>query len=251
MLKSIVRFLLKFCLYSMLVIVALFLTAYLIFDQPLPDGIKGEKAEQLAQKMLRRTNQKAWDNTHYVEWSFMGMHHFLWDKKRHLVRVEWSDYKVLLNPNKMEGVVYCNGQKIEEDKYALLQTAYSNFTNDAFWLNAFTQIYNGDTEISYVELEDDQEGLLVTYLSGGVTPGDSYLWILDDSGLPVAWKMWVGILPIGGIRVSWEDWTSTYNGAMYAESHKAGPFNVSISNFKSYPNWKKGGLDTDPFSEIR
>ena len=44
----------------------------------------------------------------------------------------------------------------------------------------------------------DQRLFLPMPVLGGVTPGDTYLWILDDSGRPVAWRVWVKILHIPG-----------------------------------------------------
>jgi hypothetical protein len=230
--------------------VGIFLILFLMYDEPIPEGEKGSSAERLAQKMLTRIDLKGWEETNYVEWTFMGMHHFMWDRQRHLVEVKWSNYRVLLNPNTLKGTVYYKQSLVEEGQDELLQTAYGYFTNDAFWLNAFTQIQQKDTELKYVALENDQDGLLVTYFSGGVTPGDSYLWILDQTGLPVAWKMWVSVLPIGGLKVRWEDWDTLETGAMYAKSHKSGPFNVSITNFRSYQSWKNGGFSKDPFTPI-
>ncbi|MEZ4952350.1 MAG: hypothetical protein R2825_02080 [Saprospiraceae bacterium] len=38
------------------------------------------------------------------------------------------------------------------------------------------------------------------YKTGGVTPSDSYVWLLDENGQPTAWKMWVSITSIGRHR---------------------------------------------------
>jgi hypothetical protein len=46
------------------------------------------------------------------------------------------------------------------------------------------------TTRSLVKNEDKTNGLLVSYASGGVTPGDAYLWKLDANGLPQSYKMW-------------------------------------------------------------
>ena len=75
---------------------------------------------------------------------------------------------------------------------------------------------------------------MVSYDSGGVTPGDSYLWILDDTGLPTAYKMWVKIIPIGGINASWDNWMITESGAYLPTSHKLGPLELSMGTVKGY-----------------
>lgn len=226
-----------------------FVVLYLMYNKPLPEGKMGPEAEALAQKMLRAVNKEAWDATNIVEWTFIGQHHFLWDRKRHLVRVEWGNWEVLLNPNTMDGKIYKNGVEQEKDQ-ATLDQAYGYFINDAFWMNGFTQIYNGNPEHRLVKMEDDTEALLVTYPTGGVTPGDSYLWILDENGLPKAWQMWVGVLPIGGIEVSWENWETLPSGAKLAADHNMAFFNVAITNIRAYESFEKGGFEEDVFVAI-
>lgn len=230
-------------------LVVVFIVLYLIYNKPLPEGKQGAEAEALAQRMLKAVNEAAWDSTNYIQWTFIGMHDFLWDKKRHLVEVRWDDYRVLLNPKKMTGKIYLEGKEQARDQ-SILETAYSHFTNDAFWMNGFVQIRNGNPELRAVDLEDGSQGLLVTYPTGGVTPGDSYLWLLDENGLPKAWQMWVGIIPIGGIEVSWSNWVVLETGAKLAQSHDVGIADISITNVKSFQTWQEGGLKEDIFAPI-
>jgi hypothetical protein len=69
---------------------------------PLPEGQQGAKAEALTDKIQAAINQTAWDSTAAVSFSFRGNHHYLWDKKRNLVQVEWDDKKVLYNTQTMK-----------------------------------------------------------------------------------------------------------------------------------------------------
>jgi hypothetical protein len=93
--------------------------------------------------------------------------------------------------------------------------------------------------------------LLVSYSSGGVTPGDAYLWILDENGLPKAYRMWVNILPVGGLKSSWEDWKTLPTGAKYAASHILfGTYNAEVSNVNSGADWASLGLEKDPFDSM-
>ena len=249
MIKSVFKFIFKSFIYLILISLATFIVLFLVYDQPLPDGYKGAEAKELAEKMMKKINKEAWDSTNIVQWSFFGSHHFVWDRKRHLVQVKWSNYRVLLDPNTKNGKVFYNGSE-QKDNVGALNTAYAHFTNDAFWFNAFTQIYNGDPELRVVNRPNGKKALLVTFLKGGVTPGDSYLWILDDDGMPVSWQMWVGILPIGGLEVSWENWDTLKSGAKYAKSHKIGPFNVEITDIKSFQTWEEGGYSGDIFKSL-
>ena len=249
MLKKIAKKILKGIGVLIGLLLVAFLVLYLIYNKPIPKGKTGADADALVQKIYKAVNKEAWDSTNIVQWTFMGMHHFIWDRERHLVQVRWDNYKVLLNPDKLEGKVYKAGKE-QPDDYASVKTAYSHFTNDAFWLNAYTQLENGNPQHKVVKLEDGSEGLLVTFLKGGVTPGDSYLWILDENGLPKAWQMWVSIIPIGGIEVTWQDWETLPTGAKVAMNHDAGLANVAITNIRSYQTWEEGGIKEDIFASI-
>lgn len=250
MLKKIAKRLFKILAVIIVLLLVAYMGLYLAYNRPLPEGKMGTEADALAEQMLEAVNKEAWDTTNIIQWSFIDMHHFIWDKKRHLVQVEWNDYKVLLNPNTMDGKIYFDGAE-QMDDARIFETAYSHFINDAFWMNGFVQIHNGNPEHRIVEMEDGSKGLLITYTSGGVTPGDSYLWIFDANGLPKAWRMWVGILPIGGIEVSWEDWKTLPTGAKLAQNHNMGTwFNVAISNIEAYQTWEEGGYEKDIFAPI-
>jgi hypothetical protein len=230
----------------LVVLLCLGFSLYLIYNKPLPQGEKGEEALALVRKIQTAINQNAWDKTRYIEWTFRGANHYVWDKKRHLVRVKWDDYEVFLNPSTLKGQIYKNNEPEEYDT-EIMDKANFNFTNDAFWLNAPSQLKRDGMEYRTVVMDDGSKALLVTYMTGGVTPGDSYLWILDEDGLPKAWQMWVNIIPIGGLEVSWADWTTLSTGAKIATTHDAGFLSIPISNVKSYQTWQEGGLGKDIF----
>jgi hypothetical protein len=226
---------------------------YLIYNEPLPKGRTGAEATALLERMHQAVNKDAWERTRYVQWSFdgLGRHDYLWDRQQHLVEVKWGDKRVLLNPSTQTGKVYEDGQEITaDDAQDDIETAYTYFTNDAFWLNAYVQIDQPGTRLEAVDLEEGGQGLLVTYLEGGVTPGDAYLWILDEQGLPKAWKMWVKIIPIGGIKTTWEAWQTLPTGAKVATDHNMGFLNTKIENLKSFQTLEEGGLSNDPFAPL-
>ena len=220
-----------------------------IISKPLPEGKECSEAEDLARKVEKAINKEAWDTTAIVQWTFMGAHDFLWDKERNLVKVNWKSNEVLLNLNTLAGVATKNGKALSTEKNEkMVQKAWALFANDSFWLNAPAKVFDPGTKRGLVELEDGRQGLLVTYTSGGVTPGDSYLWLLDDEGLPEAWRMWVQILPIGGLKISWEEWQTLPTGAKIATAHQPSP---KITNLKGAASMEAFGLQEDPFAGLQ
>lgn len=222
-----------------------------IFDKPLPEGTDYDKTEQLAQKMLKAVNKEAWDNIRYVQWTFRGKHDYLWDKHNHLVRVQWDDVKVYFNTKTSKGVAFSEDIKVTgQDNQELINQAIAYFNNDSFWLCAPMKIYDSGTERSHVTTEDGKEALKVTYTSGGTTPGDSYLWYLNEEGLPIKWQMWVSIIPIGGVSLTWENWKVLGGGAKIAQDHRGSVTNVAISNLKSGQRLSILGIPETEFSVI-
>ncbi len=199
-----------------------------IASKSLPEGKTGKDAEALADKMLKAINAEAYNQLTYLEWTFRDNHHFAWNKKDNQVIVKWEDFEVKLSPDDLTGTATKNGiALIGETEQQAIQDAWSYFANDSFWLVAPYKIRDPGTERSLIETEEGP-ALLITYTSGGVTPGDSYLWYLDENGLPTAWEMWTSIIPLQGMRVSWDDW-KTYGGAWFAPNHQGpGPITVPL-----------------------
>ncbi|HHG86724.1 MAG TPA: hypothetical protein ENJ82_18390 [Bacteroidetes bacterium] len=225
--------------------------AFFVLNKKLPEGKAGLAAEQLADKMLKAINIEAWNKVQFLEWDFPGGHHHLWDRNRNLVEVKWDNHRALIHPNIGTGSVYTDG-KLEEGvaKKTLVEKAIHLFQNDSFWLIAYTKIKDPGTTRKIVELEEGNQGLLVTYTSGGVTPGDSYLWLLSDDGRPYAWQMWVDLIPLGGMELTWEDWRVLPNGALLAPSHKAPFFSVDILNVQVGNSLQELGHDSNTFAKI-
>lgn len=223
--------------------------AGLIMHETRPVGVVNSEADELARKMINAVDGVAWDTTEAVSWNFSDMNSHLWDKNRHFAQVKWGDHVVLVNINERTGVARTNGQVVLGDAGdKLVQKAWYKWANDSFWLNPVTKAFDNGTERSIVELENGEKALMVTYTSGGATPGDSYLWILDENGLPVSWKMWVKIIPVGGFESSWENWIRISTGAQIATLH-AGLLTLNIKEVKGgkLSELVQGG---DPFQEL-
>ncbi len=212
-------------------IVLLFFIGFLIVDEKLPEGEAGPEADLMAEQMLAALNKEAWDNTDGVSWTFTGIHDYDWDKENNVVGVKWDDKEVALQPASKTGIV-ANGENYSgAEVKEMVDTSWDFFNNDSFWLCAPYKVFDPGTVRSIVTLKDGRKGLKITYTSGGTTPGDSYVWILDDNYTPIAVKMWVSILPIGGIEFTWENYIYLSSGAMIAQDHWLyGAVNIDITN---------------------
>src|SRR5690606_7142407 len=160
-------------------------------------------------------------------WSFAnGKHRYVWDKEQQTVEVYWKDYRVHVNlrDNSNSKAVKNNTPLDGSQELEIVQKARSYFNNDSFWLVAPYKVFDLGTERRRIQLKDGTNGMLVTYTMGGDTPGDSYLWILDANSVPKSFKMWVKIIPVGGLEASWEDWQVMESGAILPTRHQLGPF---------------------------
>lgn len=207
---------------------------YLKYNEDLPVGEQGPKADQLATKMLEVLNEEAFLNTDYLEWTFKGKHHYKWFKTDKTCEVSWSNFTVLLDlQNQDNSKVFVAEQEyngVEKQDY--VTKAQNYFNNDSFWLVAPYKVFDSGVERRLVKTEDQKDALLVTYTSGGTTPGDSYLWHLDTNGKPKSFQMWVDILPIEGLEATWENWILTESGAQLPKFHKFLIFGIEIDAIK-------------------
>ena len=222
-----------------------------VLHEPKPTANQSLQAGQVATQMMAAVNKSAWDNTAIISWDFAGRQQYLWDKDRNFVRVTWGENIVLLNTKSLTGKSFVNGVEVTGDgNHQLVQKAWKHFCNDSFWLNAVVKVFDPGTNRSMVTTEDGVEAMMVTYSSGGVTPGDSYAWVVDENGLPTSYKMWVGMIPIGGIEFTWENWVTLSTGAKISTMHKSAVFDLKIQDLKGAASLEEFGLTKDPFEGL-
>ncbi|MFC0604951.1 hypothetical protein [Winogradskyella pulchriflava] len=207
---------------------------YLKYNEDLPTGQQGQAADQLATQMLQSLNEEAYLNTDYLEWTFKGRHHYKWYKSEKTCEVSWDEMTVILDLEKRDNSKVFAGQQEYngKEKHDYILKAENYFNNDAFWLVAPYKVFDIGTERRLVKTEDNKNALLVTYTSGGTTPGDSYLWHFDDTGKPKSYQMWVDILPIGGLEATWDNWITTESGALLPTSHKLLVFDLEMGDVR-------------------
>ncbi|MFT5737551.1 MAG: hypothetical protein ACI9SG_001900 [Maribacter sp.] len=232
-----IRKILKILGILVVVVLVAFITIYAVYNEKLPEGRPGSDADALAQKMLSTLNYDKFKQTRFLEWSFQGgEHQYKWDKEKRNVAVSWDEFLVnldLITPE--SSLVFKNGERLMDlESEALIEKAVDYFNNDSFWLVAPYKVFDSGVTRSIVPLPDGTDGLLVTYTTGGSTPGDSYLWILQPNGFPKSFKMWVNIIPIGGIEASWDDWAVMESGVFLPKSHEMGPVKLLMGDIQGY-----------------
>lgn len=190
-----------------------------------PEGARpGPEAEALAERMEQAVDVEAWASTGAVRWTFAGVNAHLWDRRRHVARVRTGDTEALLHVGGPHGAAFRAGRRVHgEEAREILEAAHAAWVNDSFWLNPIAKLR--DDGVVRERLSED--ALLVRYTSGGLTPGDAYLWTLGEDGTPTRWKLWVSILPIGGVETTWEGWRSLSTGARVSTRHR-GPLGLTL-----------------------
>jgi len=239
---------LKILIAILLTLAVLGFIAIKIFSEAEPKGKTGSEADQLAKTVMEGLNKSAFDAIPYLQWEFFRPgQKYLWDKKNNNAIIEWNENKVIMDLDAYDGFCYINGQPApDEKKDELISKAWSNWCNDSFWMIAPYKLFDAGTTREIVELDNGGKGLKISYISGGVTPGDSYLWELDDNNRPTGYKMWTQIIPIKGMYASWSGWEE-HMGAILSTKHTLAGKEVSMKNVKAGTSWSDFGYEKDPF----
>ncbi|SNT05365.1 hypothetical protein SAMN05421640_2181 [Ekhidna lutea] len=214
-----IKAVLKFLGTGLVTLLIIGILTYLFIDESVPDGTKGQEAEELADEMLTALNKPGFDTLSIINFTYPGGHTYEWNRDENEVRVQWESNDVLLNLN------------VSPEEYSSTEyQGYEYFINDSFWLIAPFKVRDHGVIRSSVKL-DEGRGLLVTYTTGGVTPGDSYLWIIDEKGFPKAWKLWTSNVPIGGLKFGWGGWTEK-KGVWFSLFHPSQVIDLEITDLE-------------------
>ncbi len=218
----------------LLFILMAFMFLFLSVNTELPTGETGPTADVFAYKMLDAVKYEEFKKTRYISWQFAN-HNYHWDRVQQMVTVFWDGYTVSLNLNDTKNsTVYYKKDVIKKKKDKYIAKAFDYFNNDSFWLLAPYKLFDKGVKRELITLSDDSKALLVTYNAGGSTPGDSYLWKVDQNYLPTGFQMWTSIIPIGGLEASCENWSTTKSGAYIANDHRVLGFGIPISQIRAW-----------------
>ncbi len=239
----------KRLLVVLLTLVAIGVAAGVALNKPRPVGTPSPEADALARRVEEAVRADRWRATGAVRWTFFG-HEHLWDKERGFIQVQAGSLRVLLRTADQTGVAFRDGQALRgEELRDALDKAWGFFCNDSFWLNPAVKLFDEGTTRSIVEVEGEQ-ALLIEYGSGGVTPGDAYLWLLSPDGTPREWRMWVGILPIGGVSTPWQGWVALETGARVSTQHGDGLLGFRLGDVRGAETLSVLVGSEDPFAQL-
>lgn len=220
--------------------------AIVVASEDRPVGVVGPDADARATRMIEAVDGEAWRATGAVRWTMLG-HTHLWDRERNLARVAFSGKEVWIDLHAKHGVAVQNGERLDgAAREKALEKAYAWWVNDSFWLNPVVKAFDEGTTRATV----GDNGLLVAYSSGGLTPGDAYLWWLDEQGRPERWQLWVSVIPIGGATIGWEGWTQLSTGAWVATRHPAGPGAFELTDVAGAATLAELEPGDDPFAVL-
>ncbi len=234
---------------------------------PRPAGLPSPEADAAAAAMQAAVGIDGWERTGAVRWVFNGKRRHLWDRRRGLARVGWPEadgrqVEVWLEIGSRRGIAARDGAPVAEPEAAgLVEQAYAAWINDGFWLYPFDRFGGPEVERSVVDLPVDpaapgdpqggppERGLLVRWLSGGLTPGDAYLWRVGADGRPAGWWMWVSVIPEGGVPVSWEGWEQLSTGAWVSTLHRFPSRELRLTEVEGATQLRRLEA-TDPFGAL-
>jgi hypothetical protein len=232
------------------VLLAVFAGLWAWLRHPLPDVVAGD-ADALARRMIASVDGDAWNRTMALRWTFADGSRHLWDRSRGFERYERGDLRVLLDLTTRRGRAWRGGRALSGDEQRdALELAWRRWINDSFWLNPVVKAFDDGVTRSVARDDNGREALLLSYASGGVTPGDRYLWILDANARPTAWRMWVKIIPVGGIEASWGGWRQLATGAWVSTRHRLGPREMELRDVAGAASLVALVGADDPFADL-
>lgn len=230
-------------------LIALLVVFLALKHEKRPQG--GENGDELARKIQAAVRTDAWNNIGAVHFNYGGRHTILWDRSRGFARVDWGSKRAIYRIGEITGRAYEGGVEVTgEAAKKIVEEGHKWFINDSFWLNPFPNMFDPNVTRTLATDADGRQGLLVTYGSGGVTPGDSYLWFTNSEGMPSEWKMWVSIIPVGGLSSTWEKWVELPGGAKISTEHKAFGLTFGVTDLKAGATLAEIEPGADPFAVL-
>lgn len=157
------------------------------------DARSAEIAEEVMDAM---GGARAWNDTRYLSWKFMGARQHYWDKWTGNVRIESNDVVILMNVNTKTGHVQKGGVDVVDAATlnSYLERGYAWWVNDSYWMFMPYKLRDPGVDLTYAGERTLANGkpadvLTMTFRNVGLTPNNKYDVMVDrETGLVVQWS---------------------------------------------------------------
>jgi len=167
--------------------------------KPAERGTADEQAARIADKVMDALGgERAWNDTRYVSWKFMGVRQHYWDRWTGDIRIESNDVVTLMNVDTKLGKVQKAGEIItDEDMLAnYLSRGYDAWEGDSFWMFMPFKLRDPGVNLAYAGEQTLKNGkkadvLRMTFDGVGPEPQGRYDVFVDrESSLVVQWSFY-------------------------------------------------------------
>lgn len=200
-----------------------------------------ERAISIADSaMLAMGGRRAWNNTHYLQWTFFGRRTLLWDKFTGDVRIEIpADSTIyIVNIRNLSGKAMEKGQVVEnpDTLEARMGLAKSIWINDSYWLVMPFKLKDSGVTLKYLGQEITQAGeaaykLQLTFEKVGDTPENKYHVYVDTNSYLV--RQWAYFSKAGdekpGFISPWDDYRQYGKILLSSSRGERGMSNIKVS----------------------
>ncbi len=214
----------RFLKVSLIVLVCVVL-ASLWAHKPRPELTQGPEADALAQRVVNATGAEAWRSLKRVVFNFRGGR-YEWHVQEQVVWIGDAPERIILDLQTKS----CRGETpAVEVSESACRYRTARWNNDSFWLNPFGKLFDPGVDRGLCTIQQGAPPwLCVRFNSGGDTPGDLYAIHVGPDERPTAWRMWVKILPIGGVHAVWDQWREIPGGAWFAGLRYVSAYTVPV-----------------------
>jgi hypothetical protein len=159
---------------------------------------------------------------------FRGKNAWLWDRAKGRARLRAGDREILFRTHDRTGVAFEDGRPLSGEALDdALAGAWKAFCNDTFWLNPLVKLFDDGTRRA-LRADGGRPRPAGQYGSGGVTPGDAYLW--HGARRPPDRLADVGADPPGRRRPHGvEGWQTLETGAVVSTLHKGAIADLALT----------------------
>lgn len=207
------------------------------------------EADAQAQKVIKRLWQglggkKAWQETHYIRFTFAGRRTHFWDRYtgRHRLTGKTKDgktYLVLDNIQTQKGRVWLDGKEITGEQAAkFLKLSYAAWVNDTYWLLMPYKLENPGVHVTYdgkKKVGPSKDDVLhLSFGKVGLTPGDQY-WVYVSPATGLVDRFTYHLQGHQKGTWNWLDW-QRYGGIMLSPKRTRvdGKGELDLANIKVF-----------------